>query len=532
MRRFCSYGPIIMDSHYYAPRKELIDTAYTQLVGENPLEGGYYMTVWAPRQSGKTWVMQQILFQLQKDPRFDVLKINLEHLKDEKNVGKIIDGIAEEIGLGLGKTFKGIRTKKEFQQIFRKGVMDKPLVLILDEFDALPDEGINAVVSAFRNIYINRADEIGKTTGQKTYLLHGVALIGVRSVLGIKNMKGSPFNVQRSLYIPNLTYDEVKEIFKWYEKESGQDISGEVIDRVYNECSGQPGLTCWFGELLTEKYNKDKTKPISMKEWEYTYMYASSGLPNNTVLNIIEKADKEPYKDKVLELFQTDKKNIFRFDDEELNFLYMNGIIDIEESHDMKLYSKFSCPFIQKRLFNYFSNEIFDTLDRLVDPFENLDDAITETSLNIPNIIKRYRKYLLENKEWLFKEAPRRKDLRIFEAVYHFNLYRYLSDLLEEWKAVVIPEFPTGNGKVDILIKYGGKLYGLELKSFKTERAYKEALHQTAVYGRRLGLKEMSLIFFIEAIDEENKKKFEAEYIDRDEDGQITVKPVFVPVLS
>jgi predicted AAA+ superfamily ATPase len=54
------------------------------LLGENPSEGGHYITVWAPRQAGKTWVMQQILFKLKKDTQFDVLKINLQSLKDEK----------------------------------------------------------------------------------------------------------------------------------------------------------------------------------------------------------------------------------------------------------------------------------------------------------------------------------------------------------------------------------------------------------------------------------------------------------------
>lgn len=319
---------------------------------------------------------------IKKDPRFDVIKINLEHLKDEQEVGKIIDAIAAETGEKLGKTFKGINNQRKFQDIFRKGVLDKPLVLILDEFDALLEEGINTIAGAFRNIYISRIDESEKTTEEKTYLLHGAALIGVRSVLGIENVKGSPFNVQRSVHIPNLSYDEVLEIFAWYEKESGQSVSRDVIDQIYYECNGQPGLTCWLGELLTDKYNQDRTRPISMSDWDYTYMYASRGLPNNNILNIIEKANTEPYKDKVLELFRTDEKMEFRFDDKELNFLYMNGITDIQEDReDMMLYSRFSSPFIQKRLFNYFSNEIFNRLGRLVDPFENMDDAISEEKM-------------------------------------------------------------------------------------------------------------------------------------------------------
>jgi hypothetical protein len=62
---------------------------------------------------------------------------------------------------------------------------------MLDEFDALSEEGIAGIARIFRNIYLHRRDD-PKPSAEKTYLLHGVALIGVRSVLGIENVTGSP----------------------------------------------------------------------------------------------------------------------------------------------------------------------------------------------------------------------------------------------------------------------------------------------------------------------------------------------------
>jgi hypothetical protein len=249
MGRFSSYGPIDESEHYYAPRKTLIETAYNKLMGDNPMDDGHYITVWGQRQTGVTWIMQNILFRLKKDHRFDVLKINLEVLKNEKNLSAILADIADEIGQGLNKRFTGIDNQKKFQEIFKNTVLDKPLILILDEFDALKEEGINTVVSTFRNIYIQRLDEKDKPAKEKTYLLHAVALIGVRSVLSIENQKGSPFNIQRSLHIPNLSREEVNEMFQWYEKESGQTIEPETVGRLFYETNGQPGLTCWLGEL-------------------------------------------------------------------------------------------------------------------------------------------------------------------------------------------------------------------------------------------------------------------------------------------
>jgi hypothetical protein len=511
MRKFSSYGPVNNKLHYYAKRKELIESAYIQLMGENPDEGGHYITVWAPRQCGKTWTMQQILFRLQEDPRFDVLKINLEILKDKKEPGAILNSLARFIGEGLNKSFPGIDEQEKFQDIFKKGIIDKPLILILDEFDALLEEGINAVVGAFRNIYIHRMDEVKKTTEQKTYLLHAVALIGVRSVLGIENQKGSPFNVQRSVHIPNLTYDEVKGMFQWYEKEGGQSIDPEVIDRLYYETKGQPGLTCWFGELLTETYNPEKTAPITIKQFKRAYADASHVLPNNNILNLISKVKKEPYREMVIQLFQTNEKIEFRFDNEKLNYLYMNGVIDYEsvenENGEMESYCKFSCPFVQNRIFNYFSDRFFSYLGQLIHPFDTMEDAIDKTDLHIPNIIKRYQDYLTKNQGIFFKNVPRRKDdLRVYEAIYHFNIYRYLYDLLKSWEVEVVPHFPTGNGKIDLILKYKQKLYALELKSFKNMNLYEKGIVQAADYGRQMGLKEVSLLVFVEVTPEEVKK--------------------------
>jgi len=65
MRKFSSYGPVEPELYYYVPRQALVDFAYQQLLGDNPNKGGHYITVWAPRQTGKTWIMREVFFKLQ-----------------------------------------------------------------------------------------------------------------------------------------------------------------------------------------------------------------------------------------------------------------------------------------------------------------------------------------------------------------------------------------------------------------------------------------------------------------------------------
>ena len=153
-------------------------------------------------------------------------------------------------------------------------------------------------------------------------------------------------------------------------------------------------------------------------------------------------------------------------------------------------------------------------MGKLYDPFEDLSDTITEDGLNITNLIRRYERHLRQNRDWLLKDAPRRTDLRIYEAVYHFTLYMYLANFLQHRRGYVFPEFPTGNGKIDLIIRYAGQIYGLELKTYTADFGYREALKQAARYGQQLSLREISLVFFVEAIDDTNREKYEAIYVD------------------
>ncbi len=234
---------------------------------------------------------------------------------------------------------------------------------------------------------------------------------------------------------------------------------------------------CWFGELLTETYNQAMDKPITMTLFEGVYAAALNLLPNNNILNLISKAKQEPYKSLVLELFQTQEKVNFVYHDPIINFLYMNGVISVELANLGENYVKFACPYVQKQLFNHFARELYQKVDRLYSPFEDLSDTITDQSINIRRLLQRYEQYLQANREMVLKDVPRRKkDLRGIEAVFQFHLYLYLVSFFRGYQVQIIPEFPTRNGAIDFLIRYAGQLFGLELKSFANQASYREAL--------------------------------------------------------
>jgi hypothetical protein len=532
MRRFSSYGPPNHKLHYYAPREALIKEAITHMTGEVPDEGGHYITVWAPRQTGKTWIMREVVLTLKQESEFDVLILSMQYLQNVEDVNRVVQRLAQELIEKLALKHFNINTLEDFHLLFKKDSLNKPLILVLDEFDALAPAVIAGLVAVFRHIYMSRQNQLDKSTAEKDYLLHGMALIGVRTVLGVENVKGSPFNVQRSLHIPNLTPDEVAYLFDWYQRESGQLIEPEVVERIWYEFQGQPGLTSWFGELLTEKYNQNTEQPITMRHANWAYVAALDLLPNNNILNLISKAKQAPYKSFVLDLFQSKSNVKFTYRDPIINFLYMNGLVSIVQTNNASSLDvsendvKFPCPYVQKQLFTYFARELYHEMDDLYGPFEDLSDTVTEDSLNIRRVLQRYEQYLQANREQVLKNAPRRDDLRVYEAVFHFHFYLYLTSFLRSYEGQVQPEFPTGNGQIDLLIRHGGQLFGLELKSFADLPRYRKALTQAAKYGKQLGVSAIWLVLFIESVDETNRQRFEVDYIDN-ETGVI-VHPQFV----
>jgi hypothetical protein len=261
--------------------------------------------------------------------------------------------------------------------------------------------------------------------------LHGLALIGVRAVLGVD----SPFNVQRSLHVPNLTRDEVVELFRQYQAESGQTVEPEVVQQVFDVTRGQPGLVSWFGELLTEKYNPGPGNPIMPADFELVYARACQVEWNNTILNLVKKA-RGPYQSQVVSLF-TNPNVPFAMDRDWCSYLYMNGVIDAAPAPDdplgARLVCRFSSPFVQRRLFAALTDDMFGDRGPILalEVGDLLADVFTPEGLSVPPLLARYRAYLkrLEARgidPWIGQ--PRRADLHLTEAVGHFHLYAWLRD--------------------------------------------------------------------------------------------------------
>lgn len=470
---------------------------------DDPEKGGHYFTIWAPRQTGKTWLMREVKKEISArySDQFHIGMMSMQGvvMEDSDPDTDFLKWAPGLIRRAFDLEISELKGWEDWSAIFERGIgpFKKPVILLIDEFDSLTAKVIDRLVTLFRDIYLKK----------ESYVLHGMALIGVRAVLGLGSDRGSPFNVQRSLHVPNLTETEVENLFKQFQNESGQKVASSVVHAVFDATRGQPGLVGWFGELLSEKYNQGKENPIGEETWEFAYHAALHLEWNNTVLNLVKKA-RGPYIEKVVRLFSFSDME-FKIDEEWCNYLYLNGIIDAETRKDNQgrliSYCRFSSPFIQLRLFNALTDYLTEERTPIpaLEPLDELKDVLKTDGLYLPALLSRYKNYLsrLQNQginPW--EGLPRRTDLHLTEAVGHFHLYAWLRDAIGRW-CIISPEFPTGNGKVDLHLRCNGNEGIIEVKSFVDQLTFKASLIQAARYASSLGLTNILMAVFVPTHD-------------------------------
>jgi hypothetical protein len=524
MRRFSSYGPVDPAKDFCVERRELVERCVAELIDDADT-GGHYFTLWAPRQTGKTWIMRRAIEEIRAryGDRFRVGSLSMQGvvLDDDSPDEAFFEFVPDRFALGFGVQAPLPGDWAAWTRLFARegGYFDRPVLLCIDELDSLPPRIIDRLVTLFRDIYLNRDG----------YFLHGLALIGVRGVLGVDSARGSPFNIQRSLPIPNLTQGEVLDLFAQYQAESGQVVEPAVSTAVFEVTRGQPGLTSWLGELLTEKYNPSREEPLTSAIFSEVLGAALQVEWNNTVLNLVKKA-RGPYQAQVVSLF-TDPNVPFALDKDWCSYLFMNGIIDQATppagSGAALRVCRFSSPFVQRRLYAALTDDMFGDRGPIlaIEPSDTLSDVFTPGGLCLPPLLDRYRGYLerLEARgidPW--KGQPRRADLHLTEAVGHFHLYAWLRDAVGR-RCTITPEFPTGNGKVDLVLRAGDAGGVIEVKSFVDRYELQKGHAQAASYARSLGLTEATMAVFVPVPEAEVPKELS---------GEVTVDGVKVTVVT
>ncbi|MEO1590564.1 MAG: ATP-binding protein [Cyanobacteria bacterium J06632_22] len=266
-------GPCKADIHYMLPPLARLPNL-ERIVAQQ----GYFV-LHAPRQTGKTTAMLALAQQLTASGQYTAVMLSVEvGAPYPDNVG-----MAEQAILGEWKrassfmlppdlqppkwedTPPGSRIAAALSQWAQTS--PRPLVVFIDEIDALENQTLLAVLRQLRAGYPSRPQGFPQS----------LALVGVRDVRDYKVASGgssrlntaSPFNIKvESLTLRNFTLAEVTELYAQHTAETGQVFSSEVVQRVFALTQGQPWLVNAIARQLVEQLAPDPTQDITVRQVE------------------------------------------------------------------------------------------------------------------------------------------------------------------------------------------------------------------------------------------------------------------------
>jgi type II secretory pathway predicted ATPase ExeA len=287
MRFFNTEGPVRLDKHYNLPPLQRWDLA--EILNLIALEK--YFLLHAPRQTGKTSCLLALAEYLNREGHYQTVYANLEPAQalreDVARGNRLIAGtIAAEAERQLGETrlyawAKEARDQRgaeaEVQGLLRRwcATADRPVVLLLDEVDALIGDTLISLLRQLRAGYTDRPKHFPNT----------VVLCGVRDLRDYRIHAasesapitgGSAFNIKaESLRLGDFSEAETRALLAEHTQETGQVFTEEALARVWALTLGQPWLVnaLAYQACFKMKSGRDRNRPIdcdqinAAKEW-------------------------------------------------------------------------------------------------------------------------------------------------------------------------------------------------------------------------------------------------------------------------
>jgi type II secretory pathway predicted ATPase ExeA len=244
MRWFNTAGPCKADIHYLVSSQVRLPEM-VQLIQQQ----GYFV-IHAPRQTGKTTAMLTLAQELTAAGTYTALMVSAEvgaaysHNPDRAERA-ILTAWQDAARFWLPPELRppswaectsiGQALSLWCQQSTR------PIVLFIDEIDALQDDALIAVLRQLRDGYPRRPQGFPQS----------LALIGLRDVRDYKVAAGgsgrlgtaSPFNIKvESLTLRNFSESEVASLYAQHTEATGQVFTPEAVHHAYELTQGQPWL--------------------------------------------------------------------------------------------------------------------------------------------------------------------------------------------------------------------------------------------------------------------------------------------------
>jgi hypothetical protein len=342
MRFFTTEGPVNCAKHYCLPPLARIDlTDVVGLIGQEK-----YFLLHAPRQTGKTSCLLALADHLNRQGDYLAVYANIEPaqaLREDvaQAMAVMVTDIARWASLVAGDSTAPKLARAVLDDTPHAGalgafltrwcqVLDRPLVLMLDEVDALIGDTLIALLRQLRAGYPTRPDAFPQS----------VILCGVRDLqdyrIHASSEKtaitgGSAFNIKaKSLRLGDFIQPEVETLLLEHTKETGQVFTPEALDLVWELTNGQPWLVNALAYETTWeiKAGRDRSRPITAENIQQ----AKENLILRRVTHLDQLADKlrEPRVRRVVEAILVGDQEPSAIPPDDVSYVRDLGLIKTE----------------------------------------------------------------------------------------------------------------------------------------------------------------------------------------------------------
>ena len=497
VRFFNTEGPVIPGRHYHIPplsRLDLVDVLRL-------IHDWKYFILHAPRQSGKTSALLalQELLNSRYHGEFRCVYVNVEtgqagREDTHRAMQAILGALATSAILSLDDPFVDDVSARMLanygpdsallQTLIRwASADDKPLVLLIDEIDALVGDTLLSVLRQLRSGYHLRPKSFAQS----------VVLCGVRDLrdyrirsgaLGEPVAGGSAFNVSaRSLRLGDFARAEVGELLGQHTAATGQTFEPGAEERIWERTQGQP----WLVNALCQRAcferisGRDRSRSIT----EADIIDAQEAMILERVVHLDQLTDKlrEERVRRVVEPMLSGEPQQ-RYTERDLKYVRDLGLI--ARGSPPRIANPIYAEVVPREL-TYLTQ---DALQQEADWFVSMDGGLDMTGL-----LAAFQQFFRENSEhWL-------KRYQYKEAGPQLLLQAFLQRVINSGGRIE-REYGLGRGRTDLLVIWavGQRVqrFVVECKILRggLESTIHRGLGQTARYMDRCGADEGHLVVF------------------------------------
>jgi len=483
-RWFNTAGPCRDDIHYLLPATRRLPNLERLIAQEN------YFVIHAPRQVGKTTAMLALAQQLTDSGKYTAVMVSAEvgapfsqdiAGAEEAILGAWRDNISVRLPLELQPPdWTSIQSGQKIRAALQAWaqVSSRPLVVFIDEIDALQDQALISILRQLRDGYPNRPKAFPQSVG----------LIGLRDVRDYKVAAGgsdrlhtsSPFNIKvRSITLRDFNASEVAELYAQHTQDTGQVFTPEAVALAFELTQGQPWLVNALAKEIVEELVTDESieitpqhilsaKEILIQRQDTHLDSLAERLRENRVKAIIEPM-----------LAGLELGNI---PNDDIQFLIDLGLCKMDVQGGLTI-----------------ANSIYrEVLPRVltVTPMASLPQIApswltAQGTLDTQALLKTFLEFWLQHGEPLLKSAS------YPEIAPHLVLMAFLHRVINGG-GTLEREYAIGRDRMDLCLRYGEVTLGIELKVWRTRKVdpLSKGLEQLDGYLARLGQDEGWLVIF------------------------------------